>query len=1160
MNRTSFLHGLNWYQKAEVRSESIFGGGYQLQVKPATAQASWGFLFAGQGAAHPGMLRDQYHRPEIRGVFEKADKLVVSAGLPKISSHILAEEGADPASLLPIQNLSLFVLEVALFDSLLCRGIFPKVLTSHSFGEYAMLVAAGVVPFEEMLALVTYREQISPPANERGYLVAVGADRERTAVLLRGRNVHLSNFNSPTQTVIAVAPGEVDEIERLIKDKGVKAKRLLTPQPYHSPFLLSLKPVMRKFLRSRSWNFSPPAIPFVSSVLHRQVDATNFKADDIFFILENQLVEPVDFIRQMGVMSEGGTTKFMEIGPTSLLSALARECGAKETLWVGDLLRKTPRKKAAAAKAKKPAGRVLSIVNDVIGKITGYQIEEISLEDRFQEDLGIDSIKKTEILFSVMDRLNFKPEGEVNYARFTKVEDLVGYMETEAPAAKGAEAMPEKVGHFERKRVAWFPQALDPIWEVSVEATPLMIPLTPADFLTDFDPKALAAEFRQQLASCRTRQVIFVATGFVSDLSLTADGSLNQWLETGLPRAAEAVQEVVRIEPKLAELTIGFVTMGQGSVITEAIAAFFKALRKESPEIRFKHIRLDDADPKIEALRWIREEMRDPLEWEVRYREGVRYVARLEAMPDPDALQSLPPNAVVVAIGGAKGITQSLLLGLDHVGHLHLCGRSSETEITPHLDTLRAKHPELSYETVDATRQEEVAPYLERILDKHGRIDLLIHASGVEVSRALGAKTAEEIRSELWAKALSAAHVVRAVAANPPKRILFFSSVVSWFGNPGQTIYAAANAVLDRFCRELNSAWGAGSAASLLWPPWDGVGMTANRAIRQGLVQKGLSLLTPEKAAELFRQDLFQSEGPVLYFDDTDWLAYGQSLATGFPELLGTSVAGRGVYRYVRRLDPAFDTMLSDHRIEGLAYLPAAAGVAMSLAGLYLHHKRWVGLADFVAQSPIVVGDKGADLSMEARAGQGVLEITISSDHGSFRACEAEGTAALPPLWREAANAQTVGERQIYAPQGLFHGPAFQTLSNVLIDGRGDAVARLNTFGLADLFPNDYSASFWGRLIQWIDTAFQMTAVIEIERNGNYCLPVRVAHVLTYFTHRPSEKVSLRLEQFESDGTSVKSEVALFDENGRCFLWLRGIEMKVARGAGARSGKLPSTG
>ncbi len=1146
MNRDSFLHGLNWYSQAEIRSKSYFGGGYRLQVKPATAQASWAFVFAGQGAAHPGMFRDQFHRPEIRSLFERADKLAVAMGLKPLSSHILAPEGADPAPLLPIQNLSLFTLEVAQFDSLLCRGIFPKALTSHSFGEYAMLVAAGVVSFEDMFQLVAYREQISPPPNERGYLVAVGADRDRTAMMLQGKNIYLSNFNSPSQTVIAVAPGDVDEVERVVKEKGAKAKRLPTPQPYHSPLLLSLKPIMRKFLKGRQWNFQPPAIPFVSSVLHREVNAGNFKAEDIYFILENQLVEPVDFIRQVSALGESGSDRLLEIGPTSLLSSLAKDCGARETLWVGDILRKTPRKKAAA-KSQKPAGKVLSIVNEVIGKITGYKIEEISLEDRFQEDLGIDSIKKTEIMFTVMDRLNFRPEGEVNYARFTKVEDLVGYMETSAPAAGAAAEAPPKVARFERRQIGWVPKPLDPVWEVSIEPTPLMIPITPEDFGPGFSTVGLAAEFRKQLEECRTKTVIFVASDFVSDLSLTADGSLVDWLERSLPQAVELVQEVIQLEPKLKEVTVGLVTMGQGSVITESMTAFFKSLRKEMPELRFKHIRLDDSDPRIEALRWIRDEMRDPLEWEVRYLHGVRYVPRFDPIPVMDPLPTLPPNATVVAVGGAKGITQSLLLGLEGVKSLYICGRSSETEITPQLDALRVKFPDLVYHAVDATNADEVGPYLEDILERHGHIDLLLHAAGTEVSRALSTKDGTEIRSELWSKALSAAHVVRAVAANPPHRIVFFSSVVSWYGNPGQTIYAGANAILDRLCVELNAAWGAGTAASVLFPPWDGVGMTANKAIRQGLVQRGLSLLSAERANELFKHELAFTEGRVFYFDETDAVSYGAALQTGFPELLGQVVAGRGAFRYERALNANKDRMLTDHRIEGLAYLPAAAGVAMSLASLYLHRKKWVPLSEFVAQSPIVVGDKGAVLGIEGREKNGVIAVTVSTDLGVFQATESTETMPSLPAYKAPRNAEIVPAAHIYSHGGLFHGPAFQTLPGMYAEHTGDAVARLNTADLVELFPG----SLWGRLIQWIDTAFQMTAVLEIRRTGNYCLPVRVEGVFPNFTGRPSEKVSLRVERFQSDGSTIRSEVGLFDESGRCFLWLRGVEMKVARGTSA---------
>jgi len=101
------------------------------------------FVFPGQGAAFPGMFKNEYFNFEtIREKFEKADLMALKFGLQKISDYILNPEDLKKETLPIVRNLALFTLEVALHEFFVSKKIVPKIVTGHSFGEYAALVAS----------------------------------------------------------------------------------------------------------------------------------------------------------------------------------------------------------------------------------------------------------------------------------------------------------------------------------------------------------------------------------------------------------------------------------------------------------------------------------------------------------------------------------------------------------------------------------------------------------------------------------------------------------------------------------------------------------------------------------------------------------------------------------------------------------------------------------------------------------------------------------------------------------------------------------------------------------------------------------------------------------------------------------------------------------
>ena len=109
------------------------------------------FLFPGQGAYFPGMLRDIWEDyPEIDNTFERIDAAVADAGgiacrpvlfdRPPSKIDDLLESSPDAL------QFGLYGTAIALFEIMRSRGIPSDVLLGHSFGEIAARPPPGHSP------------------------------------------------------------------------------------------------------------------------------------------------------------------------------------------------------------------------------------------------------------------------------------------------------------------------------------------------------------------------------------------------------------------------------------------------------------------------------------------------------------------------------------------------------------------------------------------------------------------------------------------------------------------------------------------------------------------------------------------------------------------------------------------------------------------------------------------------------------------------------------------------------------------------------------------------------------------------------------------------------------------------------------------------------
>lgn len=216
-------------------------------------------VFPGQGSQKPGMGRELFEmRPEARAVFE-AVQLATGVDTKNLCFEL------DEDTLRQTQNaqMALFTVGVAAYRCLSAHleGIVTiSAYAGHSVGEYAALVAGGVITVEEGAKLVQRRGELmaNSGAVRPGTMAAVlGLERDQIEAVLKTveGTVVVANDNCPGQLVISGDVAAVGAAGDALAKAG--AKRVLplnVSGAFHSPLMDESAEGMRDVLAATQFN------------------------------------------------------------------------------------------------------------------------------------------------------------------------------------------------------------------------------------------------------------------------------------------------------------------------------------------------------------------------------------------------------------------------------------------------------------------------------------------------------------------------------------------------------------------------------------------------------------------------------------------------------------------------------------------------------------------------------------------------------------------------------------------------------------------------------------------------------------------------------------------------------------------------------------------
>lgn len=280
------------------------------------------FLFSGQGSQYPGMGRELLEIIPEKGkeILSAAEK-VLGYDVWRIMQEGTAEELSRTRVSQPaIFTVSLLALAAAESSGLTCQGV-----AGHSLGEYAAMVAAGVLTLEEGYTAIRYRAEAmdkAAEANPGAMAAVIGLPAEKIVEICdkiknEGEYVVAVNFNSHVQTVIAGTEEGIAKASDALKAEG--ARRVLplaVSAAFHSELM---KGAAEEFEAAvKDVEFKAPKVKFYSNVTGGEL--TDF--GDMPALMARHICSPVKFTEELNAMKKDGFDTFVELGPGKVLTGL----------------------------------------------------------------------------------------------------------------------------------------------------------------------------------------------------------------------------------------------------------------------------------------------------------------------------------------------------------------------------------------------------------------------------------------------------------------------------------------------------------------------------------------------------------------------------------------------------------------------------------------------------------------------------------------------------------------------------------------------------------------------------------------------------------------------------------------------------------------------
>ncbi len=847
---------------------------------------------------------------------------------------------------------------------------------------------------------------------------------------------------------------------------------------------------------------------------------------------------------------------------------------------------------------------VATVLLDVIAEKTGYPVEMLELDMALDIDLGIDSIKRVEILSALQSQLPgapaIKPEHLGTLQTVGQIVDFLASISGsgEAETAQEEATVTAKGVIREVLRTASLPQKRatrdfnfavgSEVWVTDDGST---LSDTVCSRLTNRQliPRKVSLVDLDNMSVPETLAglVVIAPLKGADDTFIFNTFALLQKVEPVLQsqgrRGGAFFATVSRINGYFGVDSVETVN----DYLSGGLAGLAKTAALEWPAIHCKALDLAMGMEILPTATAIVDEIFSVSPLEVGISTQGLHTLELVKQSVADVAVNLPVknSDLIVVSGGARGVTAEVAIALSQATQatLLLLGRSpapadepewlaglqAEGEIKKaliaHADApMKPVAVERQYQQVMAAR--EIRITMERILktggtalycsvdlrDKqaltaaidevrgqYGSVRGVIHGAGVLADKLIAEKTLDQFKLVYSTKVAGLRALVDAVGSDELKFMGLFSSSTGRFGRIGQSDYAVANEVLNKFADQYAGTHRDCRVVSLNWGPWDGGMVTP--ALKQIFAQEGIDVIDLQAGADYLLHELSTEPGaPVeLVISGGD----SEEVIEEIPEPPTNICVSKA---FDLDLDIEQYPFLKSHVIDGKAVLPMAIIIEWLAHGAVHNNPGLVfqGFNDLRILKGVTIGSQQS-LNLQVMTGKAIkgdgvhvvpVELTSHDKRGQVIA-HARARIVLAsrlPVRKSATEKLALADyphpvSEIYRPERLFHGDNFQGIREVIGASAEGISALVNPAPLPEKWISQPLRNSWFADPLALDSSFQLLILWSFEQYQAGSLPVFAERYRQFQQKFPKTGVEIRVSLNQQNNNRAVADIDFVD-------------------------------
>ncbi|MGK7931605.1 MAG: SDR family NAD(P)-dependent oxidoreductase [Microcystaceae cyanobacterium] len=921
---------LEQYLQGNV-SPNIIQGKTNLKT-PKTA-----LLFTGQGSQYANMGKELYQtQPTFKQAINQCAD-ILERYLDKPLLEILYPDNPEDSLInqTAYTQPCIFALEYALYQLWTSWGIQPDIVMGHSIGEYVAACVAGVFSLEDGLKLVAYRGKLIQSLPQNGEMVSLLTDENtaRQAIEAYKKDVSLAAINGQQSIVISGRKEAIEQVVSRLTEQGIKTKKLIVSHAFHSPLM---QPILEDFREiAQSVTYNKPQMLLISNVTGKiageEVTTSEYWVEHIR--------RPVNFLGGMTTVLQKEADIFLEIGAKPILVGMGKmiqeskeEENPQKSLWLPSLRpeqsnwqhilstlsqmyirgikidwrgfdRDYVRQKVQLPTypfqrqsywvetetrrgARKPAPTQLSVNSENIDTIKNELLksrelseQEIQLLPKLLNLLAKQQQKQNEeeafkdwlyeIQWKLQPRTINLSSKTVELGTWVIFADIKGLGEKIANRLQESGhqchlIFPDETYQAENHQYKINPSDREQfirLWQDIINSSAL--PLQGVLHLWGLDTvetEKLNLNSLKQAQKLTCGSVLY-ALQTLAEHQMESEFKL--WLITRNVQPIENNQTVL-------------------SVAQSPLWGMGKVVGLEFPQWWGGMIDLGNHSTDKEVEQLLSEIGDSQQEEQIAYRGNQRYVARLvRSKPNLTKSLTLHSDKTYLITGGlgSLGLKVAQWMVEKGIKNLVLTSRreaSEEKQVI--LNQLREKGVTIEVMQADVADENGMRALFEQINGTLPPLKGIIHAAGTLDDGILLEQDWQRFKEVMSAKVLGTWNLHQLTQNHELNFCIFFSSVASLLGSPGQGNYAAANQFMDSLAHYRHQQGQAG--LSINWGPWDGEGMVANLESQQKakLKQQGVNFISLQKGVKILEKllNINLSEIGILPIDWSIFTQFGK--------------------------------------------------------------------------------------------------------------------------------------------------------------------------------------------------------------------------------------------------------------------------------------------